>query len=214
MQLAWQVGRSDNLAHFRFTPGAHGGTVTAIDDAASELIDPDFNRPLRPVAPVAQLDFESRADPEPAPASGKPRQPKPSTGEHPARNRRGKPAIPAWEDVLLGCALQRRNADTVVRVRYLGSVSASANSVSHAPVTPTPAPSTNQRNTGCAPPTPQRRRQPPGRHDVEPDGQQRMHPDQSEAEHHNRDGGDRGDEPGHRQTRCPRRGSSVTSQPP
>src|ERR1700751_53014 len=62
VQLGWKAGRSDNLAHFRFCPGAHGGTVTAVDDAASELIDPSFDRPLRPVAPVAQLDFD-----EPAP---------------------------------------------------------------------------------------------------------------------------------------------------
>lgn len=34
VQLAWKAGRSDNLAHFRFTPGAHGGTATAIDDTA------------------------------------------------------------------------------------------------------------------------------------------------------------------------------------
>ena len=59
VQLAWKAGRSDNLAHFRFTPGAHGGTVTAADDPACELIDPNFARPLRPLPPVAQLDFEA-----------------------------------------------------------------------------------------------------------------------------------------------------------
>ena len=48
VQVAWKVGRSDNIAHFCFTPGAHGGTVTAIDYGANELIDPDFERPLRP----------------------------------------------------------------------------------------------------------------------------------------------------------------------
>src|SRR5215208_3633438 len=58
VQLSWRAGHSDNAAHFRFTPGAHGGTVTAFDDAACELIDPDFARPLRPLAPIAQLDFE------------------------------------------------------------------------------------------------------------------------------------------------------------
>ena len=63
VQLAWKAGRSDNLAHFRFTPGAHGGTVTAVDDAASELIDPNFERPLRPLAPVAQLDFDEPTKP-------------------------------------------------------------------------------------------------------------------------------------------------------
>src|ERR1700709_237541 len=53
VQLSWQAGRSDNVAHFRFTPGAHGGTATPFDDAASELIDPLFDRPpLRSVAPV------------------------------------------------------------------------------------------------------------------------------------------------------------------
>ena len=57
--MAWKAGRSDNAAHFRFTPGAHGGTATAFDDAATELIDPNYTRPaLRSVAPVAQLIFE------------------------------------------------------------------------------------------------------------------------------------------------------------
>jgi hypothetical protein len=115
VQLAWKAGRSDNLAHFRFTPGAHGGTITAVDDAAKELIDPDFDRSLRPVAPVAQLDFggpepepepEPEPDPEPEPepdpepaAAASPSVDRPS---QPARGRRGKPSVPAWEDVLLG----------------------------------------------------------------------------------------------------------------
>jgi hypothetical protein len=96
VQLAWKVGRSDNLAHFCFTPGAHGGTVTAIDDAASALIDPTFERPLRPVARVAHVDFEEPAKPPVAEA------PVPEPDEKPVHTRRGKPVIPAWEDVLLG----------------------------------------------------------------------------------------------------------------
>jgi hypothetical protein len=105
VQLAWKAGMSDNVAHFRFTPGAHGGTVAAFDDAASELIDPDFARPLRPVAAVAPLaddeDDEqpmlpvAAALPESAPEPEPPAAPKP-------RPRKGKPAVPAWEDVLLG----------------------------------------------------------------------------------------------------------------
>jgi Protein of unknown function (DUF3071) len=91
VQLDWKAGRSDNLAHFRFTPGAHGGTSTALDDGASELIDPDYKPPLRPLAPVAHLAFEEPAPPAPA-----------APPEQPVINRRGKPAIPAWEDVLLG----------------------------------------------------------------------------------------------------------------
>lgn len=94
VQLTWQAGLSQNVGHFRFMPGAHGGTATALDDAASELIDPDFDRPLRPVAPVAQLDFEDEPEPE-APAVEEPPAPAP------ARNRRRKPPVPAWEDVLL-----------------------------------------------------------------------------------------------------------------
>ena len=94
VQMGWKAGLSDNVAHFRFTPGAHGGTVTAFDDAACELIDPDFARPLRPLAPVAQLDFE---EPEPPAAA-----PEPTQEPKPARARKGKPPVPAWEDVLLG----------------------------------------------------------------------------------------------------------------
>ena len=91
VELAWKVGRSDNIAQFCFTPGAHGGTVTAIDDAASELIDPEFERPLRPVARVAHVDFDEAAKPAVT-----------APNEQPVHTRRGKPVIPAWEDVLLG----------------------------------------------------------------------------------------------------------------
>ncbi|CAN5847088.1 septation protein SepH [soil metagenome] len=116
VQLAWKAGRSDNIAHFRFAPGAHGGTVTAVDESASELINPNFDRPLRSVAPVAQLDFETVAEPAlplmpapapaptPAPAPAAPPQPPAAEqpAERPARARKAKPAVPAWEDVLLG----------------------------------------------------------------------------------------------------------------
>lgn len=115
VQLAWKAGRSDLQAHFRFTPGAHGGTVTAFDDAACELIDPNFARPLRPVAALPETRPEPRADaeepmlpidppaqftaPEPEPEAAEPvvapKQPK-------ARKGKAHPAVPAWEDVLLG----------------------------------------------------------------------------------------------------------------
>jgi hypothetical protein len=99
VQLGWKAGRSDNRAHFRYCPGSHGGTVNAVDDAARELIDPDFDRPLlRPVAAVAQLDFDEPEAP-PAPAVD---TPEPEPKAEPTRARRSKPAVPAWEDVLLG----------------------------------------------------------------------------------------------------------------
>lgn len=97
VQMAWKAGRSDNVAHFRFTPGAHGGTITAVDDTACELIDPNFARPLRPVAPVAELDFDEPAPPPPPP----PPAPEPEAPK-PPRARKGKPPVPGWEDVLLG----------------------------------------------------------------------------------------------------------------
>ena len=101
VQLSWKAGLSDNVAHFRFTPGAHGGTATAFDDAACELIDPDFARPLRPVASVAPLEIEEpelpmQVEPE------QPAQPEPAKPARTARARKGKPPVPAWEDVLLG----------------------------------------------------------------------------------------------------------------
>jgi hypothetical protein len=114
VRMEWQVGLSENAAHFRFTPGAHGGTVTAIDEEASALIDPEFERPLRQVAPVSQLEFDVPAPPQPeaapvaipqalagpaaAPASTASGAPEPAIGKRATR----KPVIPAWEDVLLG----------------------------------------------------------------------------------------------------------------
>ena len=91
VQLAWKAGRSDNIAHFCFVPGAHGGTVTAVDDGASELFDPNFERPLRPLAKVAHVEFDETARPADT-----------ARPEPPVHTRRGKPVVPAWEDVLLG----------------------------------------------------------------------------------------------------------------
>ncbi|KAA0096722.1 DUF3071 domain-containing protein [Mycolicibacterium sp. P1-18] len=98
VQLTWKAGRSENVAHFRFTPGAHGGTATAFDDAAAELIDPNFDRPaLRSVAPVPTLDL-SLPEPTPEPAAAPTPEPAPAK----ARTRKRRPEVPGWEDVLLG----------------------------------------------------------------------------------------------------------------
>lgn len=110
VQLAWKAGLSDNVAHFRYAPGAHGGTVTAFDEAAAELIDPNFARTLRPLAPVAQLALEDVVDVEDvSPAAAPEPQPEQVTTTPEAepvaptpRSRKGRPAVPAWEDVLLG----------------------------------------------------------------------------------------------------------------
>ncbi|GAA0511790.1 hypothetical protein GCM10011581_02010 [Saccharopolyspora subtropica] len=59
VQLAWHAGRSENRAHWVFHPGAHGGTVAALDDHAADLLDPSPNRPLRTVRPVTELAREA-----------------------------------------------------------------------------------------------------------------------------------------------------------
>jgi hypothetical protein len=110
VQLAWKAGRSDNVAHFRFSPGAHGGTATPFDDAASELIDPNFARPaLRAVAAVNAAATAVAAEapqatqaPLPLPAPEPVAEPEPPAPPRPPRARKRKPEVPAWEDVLLG----------------------------------------------------------------------------------------------------------------
>lgn len=62
--LSWRAGRSDNRAHWAFQPGAHGGTVTAVDENASDLVEGLPARPLRTVGPVIDI---ARTDDDPAP---------------------------------------------------------------------------------------------------------------------------------------------------
>jgi Protein of unknown function (DUF3071) len=66
--LSWRAGRSDNRAHWTFQPGAHGGTVTSVDEHASDLVEGLPARPLRTVGPV--IDIARPEDPPPAPAPG------------------------------------------------------------------------------------------------------------------------------------------------
>ncbi|WP_158881836.1 septation protein SepH [Amycolatopsis anabasis] len=58
--LLWKAGRSDNRAHWSFSPGAHGGTVTALDEHAEELLDPNSHRAPRTLRAVAE---RAEADP-------------------------------------------------------------------------------------------------------------------------------------------------------
>ena len=52
VQVGWKVGRSDNYAHWRFHPGAHGGTSDPLDDNADQLTHPETLTPRR-LTPVA-----------------------------------------------------------------------------------------------------------------------------------------------------------------
>src|SRR5690349_12674559 len=64
--LSWRAGRSDNRAHWVFQPGAHGGTVTALDERASDLVEGLPARPLRTVGAVVDM---ARPEEEPPPTS-------------------------------------------------------------------------------------------------------------------------------------------------
>jgi hypothetical protein len=105
VQLHWKTGRSENRAHWAFHPGAQGGTVTALDDAAVDLMDPNPNRTLRTVRPVTQLARQALeaapvtapvaeepapvpAVPTPAPA---PPAPAPAVAEKPAQEKLPEP---------------------------------------------------------------------------------------------------------------------------
>jgi hypothetical protein len=59
VQLRWNAGKSENHAHWVFHPGAHGGTIAALDEHAADLLDPSPNRPLRTVRPVTALAREA-----------------------------------------------------------------------------------------------------------------------------------------------------------
>ena len=134
--LRWQAGHTDNAAHWSFTPGAHGGTVTAIDEHAEDLLHPNA-APRGPRAVTAEIDSLQRVQraeqqaldyddqpgsdaPAPEPADDDttelPTVPDESTGtteaspqpgERPAKGKKSHPVVPAWEDVLLGVRSQR-----------------------------------------------------------------------------------------------------------
>ncbi|MEU4317108.1 septation protein SepH [Nocardia sp. NPDC024068] len=64
-QLQWQNGRSEIAAHWRYQPDSHGGTVSPLDDPATDLIDPDFGRALRGLASILPVEAETPVAPEP-----------------------------------------------------------------------------------------------------------------------------------------------------
>ncbi|OLM16249.1 MULTISPECIES: septation protein SepH [unclassified Pseudonocardia] len=69
--LTWQTGRSDNAARWAFQPGAHGGTVVALDEHASDLIEGLPARPLRPLGAVVDM-ARDEDDQSSAPAAAEP----------------------------------------------------------------------------------------------------------------------------------------------
>jgi hypothetical protein len=130
IELRWQAGRSDNRAHWSFSPGAHGGTVTALDENAEDLLDPTAYRAPRtlraveaepvedeqptldsveqlPVAsaPVVEPDDDDDTREIPRIPAEEPEEAKKQTPR--PRGRKNHPIVPSWEDVLLGVRSQR-----------------------------------------------------------------------------------------------------------
>ncbi|GAB3493606.1 septation protein SepH [Amycolatopsis cihanbeyliensis] len=60
--LHWKAGRSDNRAHWSFAPGAHGGTVAALDELAEDLLNPHANRAPRTLRSIGQAEQEPDAE--------------------------------------------------------------------------------------------------------------------------------------------------------
>ncbi|MGK8521934.1 septation protein SepH [Nocardia asteroides] len=89
-QLQWQNGRSEIAAHWRYQPDAHGGSVSPLDDPASDLIDPDFGRALRGLATILPPEPEPVA-PQPEPVA----EPRPAPAAPPARtaSRQSQPTL-------------------------------------------------------------------------------------------------------------------------
>ncbi|MFW0785414.1 septation protein SepH [Gordonia sp. CPCC 206044] len=63
VQVGWQVGRTENHAHWRFQPGSHGGTADPLDDLADEMTHPETIAPRRRLTPVATPDLQRHAEP-------------------------------------------------------------------------------------------------------------------------------------------------------
>lgn len=134
VELSWKAGRSDNHAHWAFSPGAHGGTVHALDEHAHDLLDPNSYRAprtLRAVEPdrdqVEQPTLDSTLDEQDEAVLDTPiaepdtdddtreiprvpaDEPEEAKTEQPARvkGKKNHPIVPSWEDVLLGVRSQR-----------------------------------------------------------------------------------------------------------
>ncbi|WP_116045381.1 septation protein SepH [Amycolatopsis palatopharyngis] len=63
--LHWRAGRSENRAHWSFSPGAHGGTVVALDEPAEALLDPHAHRTPRTLRSISPEDGETPESDQP-----------------------------------------------------------------------------------------------------------------------------------------------------
>ncbi|MFE3542527.1 septation protein SepH [Nocardia sp. NPDC059177] len=73
-QLQWRHGHSEIAAHWRYQPDAHGGSVSPLDDPATDLIDPDFGRALRGLATILPAEPAAPVVEQPIPVEPRPRE--------------------------------------------------------------------------------------------------------------------------------------------
>ncbi|MGY1944082.1 septation protein SepH [Nocardia asiatica] len=172
-QLQWQNGRSEIAAHWRYQPDAHGGSVSPLDDPASDLIDPDFGRALRGLATIvppepepAQPQPEPVAEPRPAPATPPARtasrQSQPTLDEYYEQRAvaagGGAAAIPPGNGAAAGTAVPAAaaNAAPANAAAATPASGAAADTASPAPAASTPAASEEPAKPAKAPAKPSR----------------------------------------------------------
>ncbi|MFG1794592.1 septation protein SepH [Nocardia sp. NPDC049149] len=153
-QLQWQNGRSEIAAHWRYQPDAHGGSVSPLDDPASDLIDPDFGRALRGLATI--LPAEAPA-PEPEPVV----EPQPAPAAPPARTtarQQGQPTLDEYYEQRAvaagGASTPAITAGTTATPAATSTATPTAANPAPAPAAPAPAASTPTETAPAAPATP------------------------------------------------------------
>lgn len=112
--LTWHVGKSENKAHWSYSPGSHGGTVNELDDAARDLADPQSKRSLQSVSgksqrvvrksPMQELEEEHFLNKMYEDGEEELELMQPPAQPTPVKNKssRSRTSIPAWEDVVIG----------------------------------------------------------------------------------------------------------------
>ncbi|PXX66769.1 hypothetical protein DFR70_103519 [Nocardia tenerifensis] len=135
-QLQWQNGRSEIAAHWRYQPDAHGGSVSPLDDPASDLIDPDFGRALRGLATILPPEPEAVA-PEPEPVVEPPAAP-------PARTtaRQAQPTLDEYYEQRAVAAGGASTPAITAGATATPTAPPAAANPAPAPTTPAPAPTT------------------------------------------------------------------------
>ncbi len=123
VQLRWHAGRSENEANWVFHPGAHGGTVSALDDHAADLLDPSPNRPLRTVRPVTELAREALELEKDEEEDAAPEQ-EPSPREAPVQGPAPAPPAPVLGQPVLGQSVLGQRGTSVPPVGEPASRSA------------------------------------------------------------------------------------------